>query len=109
MGGLSMNRRGFLGAMLAACAAPAIVRAGVLMPVKQAIVLPGDNRFYDADTPWDEAPRQRTITTLGGDLKPGDFFTIAGVAGTFAVQEILSSTRSVIKLAKPTIYSRGLQ
>lgn len=29
-----MNRRGFLGAILASMAAPAIVRAGVLMPIK---------------------------------------------------------------------------
>jgi len=29
-----MNRRGFLGAMLAACAGPAIVRAASLMPVR---------------------------------------------------------------------------
>ena len=29
-----MNRRGFLSACLAACAAPAIVRANVLMPVR---------------------------------------------------------------------------
>lgn len=33
-----MNRRGFLGAMLAACAAPAIVRAGSLMRINPAIV-----------------------------------------------------------------------
>lgn len=34
-----MKRRSFLGAMFAACAAPAIVKAGVLMPVKE-IALP---------------------------------------------------------------------
>lgn len=34
------TRRGFLGALLAAAAAPAIVRAGILMPVKPAIVMP---------------------------------------------------------------------
>ncbi len=33
-----MDRRGFLGAMLAACAAPAIVRAGSLMRINPAIV-----------------------------------------------------------------------
>ncbi len=33
-----MQRRGFLGAMLAACAAPAIVRAGSLMRINPAIV-----------------------------------------------------------------------
>ena len=35
-----MNRRNFLGAMLAACAAPAVVRAGSLMRINPAIVLP---------------------------------------------------------------------
>lgn len=35
---MEMNRRGFLGAMLAACAAPAIVKAEILMPVRQIIV-----------------------------------------------------------------------
>lgn len=38
-----MNRRGFLGAMLAACAAPAIVRVDSLMrivPVETQIILP---------------------------------------------------------------------
>lgn len=33
-----MNRRGFLGAILAAAAAPAIVRSGILMPVHEIIV-----------------------------------------------------------------------
>lgn len=33
-----MNRRGFLGAMLAACAAPAFVKAEILMPVRKIIV-----------------------------------------------------------------------
>lgn len=35
-----MNRRNFLGAMLAACAAPAVVRAGSLMRINPAIVVP---------------------------------------------------------------------
>lgn len=37
-----MNRRNFLGAMLAACAAPAVVRAGSLMRINPAIVVPDD-------------------------------------------------------------------
>lgn len=41
---VNLNRRGFLGAMLAAGIAPLIVKAGVLMPVKK-IVVPRD---YDA-------------------------------------------------------------
>jgi P22 coat protein - gene protein 5 len=35
---MSLTRRGFLGAMLAACAAPAIVRAGSLMKVSGIII-----------------------------------------------------------------------
>lgn len=35
-----MQRRSFLGAILAACTAPAIVRSGVLMPIKQPIWVP---------------------------------------------------------------------
>lgn len=35
-----MQRRGFLLGMLAAGAAPAVVRSGVLMPVRPAIIVP---------------------------------------------------------------------
>lgn len=41
-----MNRRGFLGAILAAAAAPVVVKAESLMRVKP-IVLPGDAEFQD--------------------------------------------------------------
>lgn len=37
-----MERRGFLAAMLAAAAAPAVVRAGVLMPVRKIWVPPAE-------------------------------------------------------------------
>lgn len=46
-----MNRRGFLGAILAAAAAPMVVRAGVLMPVKTLdvpLVLWGDGIHDDS-------------------------------------------------------------
>jgi hypothetical protein len=33
-----MNRRGFLGGLLATLAAPAVIRSGLLMPVKPALV-----------------------------------------------------------------------
>jgi len=35
-----LSRRGFLGSIIAACAAPVIVRSGLLMPVKPALVVP---------------------------------------------------------------------
>ena len=41
-----MNRRGFLGTMLAARAAPAIVRAGSLMKVRE-IIIPTTGEVYD--------------------------------------------------------------
>lgn len=40
-----MNRRGFLGAILATACAPAIVRGGILMPVRQ-IALPTDEEVF---------------------------------------------------------------
>lgn len=35
---MTLSRRGFLGGILAAAAAPMIVRAGILMPIKPALV-----------------------------------------------------------------------
>lgn len=35
-----LNRRGFLAGIIAACAAPAIVRSGLIMPIKPALVVP---------------------------------------------------------------------
>lgn len=51
-----MNRRGFLGACLAACAAPAIVRADSLMriiPKETVIIIPLPN--LDVSTIWSDA------------------------------------------------------
>lgn len=48
------NRRSFLGAMLSACVAPAIVRASSLMPIwtpSQQIVLP-DTQIEVVDEAW---------------------------------------------------------
>lgn len=54
-----LNRRSLLGGIIAACAAPAIIRSGVLMPVKPGLV------------------------GVAG-LKVGDVFTITGM-GQFEV------------------------
>lgn len=43
-----MNRRGFLGGILAACAAPAIVKAELLMPVRK-IIVPAYTCFVPVD------------------------------------------------------------
>ena len=63
------TRRGFLGAMLAACAAPAYVKAGILMPVRQIASV--------SDAIWTPAT-----------LKLGNKFTIAGVNMKFTVTHI---------------------
>lgn len=52
-----MERRGFLGAMLAACAAPAIVRAASLMKVS-GIVIPTDEEVFAVT---------RSLITIGGN------------------------------------------
>lgn len=36
---MNIGRRGFLAGIIAACAAPAIVRAGLIMPIKPALVV----------------------------------------------------------------------
>lgn len=68
------TRRSFLGAILAAAAAPAIIRSEILMPVRQ-LVLPSD--------PVAELRRlgDTTIVTSPGSLRVGDVITIAGVLG----------------------------
>lgn len=43
-----MQRRGFLLGILAAGAAPAVVRSGVLMPVRPAIIVPNGGKIFVA-------------------------------------------------------------
>lgn len=71
-----MNRRGFLGAMLAACAAPAVIRSGVLMPIRAGeIIMPGD----EIELPdWLKVGASQTVSA-GAGLIAGDVFTMAGV------------------------------
>ncbi len=49
---MAITRRGFLGGILAAAAAPAIVKAGVLMPVRSIIV----PRFIYMGIDWASEP-----------------------------------------------------
>lgn len=68
-----MNRRGFLGTILAACAAPAIVRADSLMKIarpSERLILPGDAGFLGA---------VREITAY--DITRDTFMTRWDVAG----------------------------
>lgn len=57
-----MNRRGFLGGSLAACAAPAIVKAELLMPVRKIIV----PEFQDITVSLEEFCRRRPLPRDAG-------------------------------------------
>lgn len=73
-----MNRRGFLGAILASAAAPAFVRSGILMPVRQPISVPGDLEFIAASEKM--LAGMPSLLTTSARVSVGDVFTIAGVA-----------------------------
>ena len=64
-----MNRRGFLGSILAACAAPAIVRADSLMRI---------------------VPRETEVITLAGDLIHGEIGHLEGMRYVGSVPGSLS-------------------
>jgi hypothetical protein len=53
---LSTSRRGFIGGLLALVAAPAIVRADIIMPVKVWRDLPPGHPWYDSQS-WQELRR----------------------------------------------------
>jgi len=78
------SRRGFLGAMLAAAAAPAFIKSEVLMPVRKIIVpsqivYEGGNHIETGNEIWNSAD-QWTMTTVNGiKLRNGDIITMAGV------------------------------
>jgi len=78
-GGKSMNRRGFLGAILAASAAPAIVRAESLMRVS-GIVMPK----------WAQTAKVTgsILIVSHHGMALGDIFTIAGTRKNFVVTQL---------------------
>lgn len=79
-----MNRRGFLGSILAAAAAPAIVRAESLMRLPAPVVV---------------ADRMASFVIGGGTgLVLGDVITIAGVSGSFVINAI--SDGGVVNVAQ---------
>jgi hypothetical protein len=62
-----MNRRSFIGAMLAAAAAPAYVKAGILMPVKK-IIVPGPilvPMLMNGGMLWQDMARTIPVTAIG--------------------------------------------
>ncbi len=65
------TRRGFLGSILAACAAPAIVRADSLMRILPAetLVLSGDALIPASDALWVGAIREWSAWDIRTDLK----------------------------------------
>lgn len=81
-----MKRRGFLAGILAAAAAPAIVRAGVLMPIRPPIWVPtvlfdsrsrvGDIFTLAGSTDHTGAPKLWRVTAIA-DNAP---FTLGGLA-----------------------------
>ena len=42
---MNLSRRGFLAGIISACAAPAIVRSGLIMPIKPQLVVPPANEL----------------------------------------------------------------
>jgi hypothetical protein len=62
-----MNRRGFLAGILAACAAPAIAKAGVLMPVRKIWTPPTEIVFPIAPQNGDWV---LAFEGVDGDLRP---------------------------------------
>lgn len=60
-----MNRRGFLGNLLVALAAPSIVRAASIMPIRTPLWMPA-------------SPTYINISPLSGTLRVGDVITFEG-------------------------------
>jgi hypothetical protein len=98
------TRRGFLGAMLAACAAPAIVRADSLMrviPTETEILLPEPKRIVH--------PSEFSIELTGpSGLRVGDVIAISGVLGLngmprqFTISGVLDDGRTLLSPWSPS-------
>jgi hypothetical protein len=64
-----MNRRGFIGSILALCAAPAIVRAETLMPIRRLVVVDHAAMVRAAiEKSMNELEREIENQILGNDL-----------------------------------------
>lgn len=90
---MTMNRRGFLGLMLAAAAAPAFVKADSLMKIvapRQDLILAADYTLWGDGIHDDSAAFQalidgKPVSYLGQELKRGPDGSIYLPTGTFAV------------------------
>lgn len=104
-----MNRRGFIKTILAAGMAPAVVRGGILMPVRQLWTPPAlIVTLYDMDG----APvvTQSAEMIFDGSAR----YNVADIVfpmlpGTLrSVVETVGINGSIIKLAKPMLLSAGI-
>lgn len=96
-----MDRRGFLAAMLAACAAPAIVRAGSIMRAKP-IILPPADWFHTLET-WEDLAGQYTVSywSKGGQIADYGLWTRA-----LSAEEVLSlQTLSARLVGAPILWA----
>jgi hypothetical protein len=96
---ITMNRRGFLGAMLTACAAPAIVRADSLMrivPVSTIIARPADILTLS---------RATTMLTLWGDGIHDDTEALQAAINGLPVNAI--NPRSLLQSKRGTMIIGG--
>jgi len=93
-----MNRRGFLSGILAAGMAPAIAKAGVLMPVKQ-IIVPEELVWIDAGDSW--AHKFFDVVTYTGN---GTTQSIAHSLGRAPSMLVVKRTDDSTGRVKPKIH-----
>lgn len=98
------TRRGFLGAILAAGMAPAVVKAGVLMPIKREVWTPEREEALERARARLRRDIELSMTSMASAIQVGDLFTIDGVGGgrPFKVTQISSS--DVIVMRSPGIW-----
>lgn len=94
------TRRGFIGSILAACSAPAIVRADALMnirPLHAGIEISGTSiasRYFD-----NLERSMRRANLVWSEMIVGDIATLPGISGQFIV--VGHTEGSLIEVCKP--------
>src|ERR1700754_3488540 len=89
-----IERRSFIAGLIALVAAPAIVRAGSLMPVKQMIE---PLAMVDASN---QIGGQLIVNGINGSLRAGDVITIEGVEAWRRVEGGLGRLRNFVVTAE---------
>jgi hypothetical protein len=106
---MELSRRGFLGALLAAAAAPAIVKASSLMPIYvPKIITPAYMTLWGDGVHDDTLAMQALLSgglvmSAGGMLLGGDASGVRIPSGHFKVTEGLRLKRSNVTLTDSTI------